>query len=209
MQVLGIMFGILYIIIPALLIWLIVSTTQKGEGVLGIVRVVYMLSVTGFLIGLVISSVPAFGDQPQRPEHTTPPLRQVVSTALDPGYSNKPVEPIYYDVDKESVQTLQEETQKQWDAYEAAMDDYHQKAFFISYPCGILLIILGVVLRPRLSILKPGIILGGLGSIIYAISQDGLSNEIRFAGIAIALAVIIFVAYKTLLDKEPQVEKEA
>ena len=173
MQVLGIMFGILYIIIPALLIWLIVSTTQKGEGVLGIVRVVYMLSVTGFLIGLVISSVPAFGDPPR-------------------GYSNKPVEPIYYDID-----------------YEAAMDDYHQKAFFISYPYGILLIILGVVLRPRLSILKPGIILGGLGSISYAISQDGLSNEIRFAGIAVALAVIIFVAYKTLLDKEPQVEKEA
>jgi len=74
--------------------------------------------------------------------------------------------------------------------------------FFIAYPYGLLLIVLGVVLRPRLEILRPGLLFGGVGAIIYAIAQSPLSDELRFAGVAVAIGVFIFAGYRLMLERK-------
>ncbi len=91
---------------------------------------------------------------------------------------------------------------RDWAAHEEAMKDYHRNVFLISYPCALLFIVLGLVLRPRLDVIRPGLILGGMGTIVYAIAQSNLAEEFRFAGVFVGLIVLIIVGYATLLQRE-------
>ena len=89
-----------------------------------------------------------------------------------------------------------------WQAYEADQRDYARNVFFISYPCGVLFVILGLILKPRLDVIKPGLLLGGMGTIIYAISQPELAEEFRFGGVAIGLVILLFIGYRMLLERK-------
>lgn len=93
-----------------------------------------------------------------------------------------------------------------WESSREALKGYHQNVFFIAYPYGLLLILLGIVLRLRLDIISPGLLLGGIGAIIYAIAQNHLASEIRFAGVAIGLAVLLYAGHRMLLESKPATE---
>jgi hypothetical protein len=43
------------------------------------------------------------------------------------------------------------------------------------------------------------LILGGIGTMIYAVTPYNLDNIPKFIGIAVILAVLVFVGYKVLL----------
>ena len=86
---------------------------------------------------------------------------------------------------------------------DAALRDYARNVFCISYPCGVLFIILGLILRPRLDVIRPGLVLGGLGTMIYAIAQPHLIYEIRFAGVIVGLAILLVIGYRMLLERKP------
>jgi hypothetical protein len=93
-----------------------------------------------------------------------------------------------------------------WSIYEAQQKDYARNVFFISYPIGVLFVTLGLILRPRLDAVRPGLLLGGLGTMIYAIAQDNLSYKIRFAGVVVGLAILLIIGYRMLLDRK--IEKD-
>jgi energy-coupling factor transporter transmembrane protein EcfT len=88
-----------------------------------------------------------------------------------------------------------------WQAYAADQRDYARNVFFISYPVGVLFVILGLILRPRLDVVRPGLLLGGLGTMIYAIAQDELSYKVRFAGVFIGLVILLIIGYRMLLER--------
>jgi hypothetical protein len=141
-------------------------------------RVIYVVAIAGLLIALVIAGVEAFYPAPQYPEYPERP----------PPYDS----PEYEEWEQEWMEA-QEEYQQ-----EAAIRD--KNMFFIVLPLGVLLAVGGIFIRRRLDIFGAGLILGGLGTIIYTTVPYDLDNKLRFVGIAVALAVLVFVGYKVFLS---------
>ena len=95
-----------------------------------------------------------------------------------------------------------------WDSWYQAQEDHGRNVFFIGYAYGVVLLALGTALRPKLDIIKPALLLGGVGAIIYAISQPELAGEFRFAGSAVGFLVLLLVGYRTLPRVKPSKEEE-
>lgn len=89
-----------------------------------------------------------------------------------------------------------------YQAYQVEQRDYARNVFSIAYPIGIVFVTLGLTLRPRLDVVRPGLVLGGLGTMIYAISQPHLIPEIRFAGVIVGLAILLIIGYRMLLERK-------
>jgi len=85
--------------------------------------------------------------------------------------------------------------------------DYARNVFSISYGCGLLFVILGLVLPTRLNIIKLGLLLGGIATIVYAMAQPHLANELRFVGVAVGLVILLYLGYK-LSPKRKRVSEE-
>ena len=75
-----------------------------------------------------------------------------------------------------------------------------RNVLFIALPLGMVLAIVGTFLQRRTGIFGAGLILGGMGTMVYAIVPYHLDNILRFGGIAVALAVLIFVGYRVFLS---------
>ena len=68
-----------------------------------------------------------------------------------------------------------------------------RNVFFIVMPLGMVLAVVGGFLQRRTGIFGAGLILGGMGTMVYAIVPYNLDDILRFVGIAVALAILIFV----------------
>jgi hypothetical protein len=71
-----------------------------------------------------------------------------------------------------------------------------RNVFYIVLPLGVVFAIGGTFLQRRQGIFGAGLILGGIGTMIYAFTPYGLDNIPKFIGIAVILAVLIFVGYR-------------
>jgi hypothetical protein len=87
------------------------------------------------------------------------------------------------------------------------VDEYQQEAavhdkniFFVVLPLGVAFAVVGTFIQRRLGIFGAGLILGGIGTMIFAIVPYDLDAILRFAGIAATLAVLVFVGYKVFLS---------
>jgi hypothetical protein len=145
---------------------------------MSILRVVYVLAIAGLLIALVIAGVEAFYPAPQYPEYPEPP----------PAYNS----------------TEYEEWQQEWmqlvEEYQREAAAHDRNIFFIVLPLGAVLAVVGTFIQRRQGIFGAGLILGGIGTMIFAIVPYDLDNILRFIGIAVALAVLVFVGYKVFLS---------
>jgi len=68
--------------------------------------------------------------------------------------------------------------------------------FFVVLPLGLVFAVVGTFIRQRTNVFGAGLILGGIGTMIYAIVPYQLNSILRFAGIAVVLAILIFVGYR-------------
>ena len=139
-----------------------------------ILRVIYVLAIAVALVLVVVFGVQAFYPDPSYPEYDPPTW----------DYDS----PEYEDWEQEWME-MQEEYQQ-----EAAMHD--RNIFFVVLPLGVVFAIGGTFLQRRQGIFGAGLILGGIGTMIFAIVPYDLDNMLRFIGIAVTLAVLIFVGYK-------------
>ena len=146
-----------------------------------ILRVIYVLGIAVALIFLVVTGVEAFYPAPQYP-----------------GYPVYPPSPLDYDSPE------YEEWQQEWEEFQ---EEYRQEVaahdknvFLIVLPLGVVFAIGGTFIQRRTSIFGAGLILGGIGTMILAIVPYDLDTKLRFAGIAVILAVLIFVGYKVFLS---------
>lgn len=146
-----------------------------------ILKVIYVLAIAALLIVLAIVGVEAFYPAPENPncyELLGPP----------PEYES----PEY--------QEWGEECEELYDEYRQEAGAHDRNIFFIVLPLGAVLAIVGTFIRRRLDIFGAGLILGGMGTMIFSVVPDDLDNVLRFAGIAVALAVLLFVGYKVFLS---------
>ena len=88
-----------------------------------------------------------------------------------------------------------------WELFEDYLEKlatYRMNVFSIVLPLGALLAVVGTFVRRRLGIFGASLILGGMGTMIYAVAPYRLDSLLRFVGIAVTLAVLAFVGYKVL-----------
>lgn len=154
-----------------------ISEYRGGNGAMGILKVIYVLAIAGFLVGTLAAGIAAFYEEPTGP-------------ASDEPY------PYYGTPQMQSWQARE-------DAYKADLQDHSRNVMAITYPIGLLFVILGMERRSLLDVFRAGFTLGGISIIIYAITQENLSDEIRFIGVAVGLAVLIYVGYRTFLQRKP------
>jgi hypothetical protein len=83
-----------------------------------------------------------------------------------------------------------------WEGSEA----HAWNVFFIIMPLGMVLAIVGAFIQRRTGIFGAGLILGGMGTMVYAIVPYNLDDILRFAGIAVALAILIFVGNRVFVS---------
>jgi hypothetical protein len=108
-----------------------------------------------------------------------------------------------YDAEQKQQQECSNRWQEKMTVHDKASENYHRNVFAISLSCGLLFVILCLFLRPSLDFVKPGLFLGGIATIIYAIAQTDLADKFRFIGIAVGLVVVFYVGYRTLLERKP------
>ena len=75
-----------------------------------------------------------------------------------------------------------------------------RNVFFVILPLGMVFAVAGTFIRHRLAIFGAGLIVGGMGTMVYAIAPYNLSSTLRFAGIAVVLLVLIFVGNRIFLS---------
>jgi len=71
-----------------------------------------------------------------------------------------------------------------------------RNVFFVVLPLGMAFAVGGGFLQRRSGIFGAGLILGGMGTMVYGIVPYDLNNALRFAGIAVVLLVLIFVGFR-------------
>jgi hypothetical protein len=141
-------------------------------------RGLYVVAIAVALILLVIVGVDAFYPAPPYPEY---PESQ-------PPYDS----PEYEEWEQEWMEVQE--------AYQQEAAVHHRNIFFIVLPLGVVFAVVGTFIRRRLDIFGAGLILGGIGTMIFAIVPYDLDNILRFAGIAATLAVLVFVGYRIFLS---------
>jgi len=138
----------------------------------------YVVAIAVVLVLLVIAGVEAFYPAPQYPDYPERP----------PAYNSTE----YQEWEQEWMEVQAEYQQ------EAAIRD--KNIFFIVLPLGAVFAVVGTFIQRRLGIFGAGLILGGLGTMIFALVPYDLDNMLRFVGIAATLAVLVFVGYKVFLS---------
>jgi hypothetical protein len=144
-------------------------------------RVIYVMGIAALIIALVISGVEAFYPAPQYPY-----CPELLGPAPD--------------YDSPEYEEWQQECTQIRDVYRQEVAARQKNIFIIVLPVGAVFAVGGTFLRRRQDIFGAGLILGGMGTMVFAIVPYDLDNILRFAGIAVALAVLIFIGYKVFFS---------
>jgi hypothetical protein len=70
-----------------------------------------------------------------------------------------------------------------------------RNVFLIALPLGVVFAVVGAFIQRRTNVFGAGLIVGGMGTMIFALTGYGLDDILVFVGIAIILAVLI-VGYR-------------
>ncbi len=178
-------------------------------------RLAYSLAVAILFVLFVILGTRTFYDEPEPPSYPTRPL-PFQEKPPSPGE-----EPLYCDPDarcfkagrelmpKDEAQLTEEEKlyvrdqrefyQRQRD-YEDDRVDYHRNVFIIATILGVAAIGAGLYLFRRVEAMPLGLLLGGLGVVIFAWAQaagdfDEIGMAPLFAVVGVGLAVVLAAGY--------------
>ena len=186
-----------------LIVAAVIQENKKGGGIMSVIKMIYLLTMVAFLIMFVAFGISTFYGAPEDPKTEDYPVRVMKIAPPDQGSADYVQWQAEQEMISEQQQKINEENQKLWEAHNESMKDYRRNVFLIAYPFGMLFVVLGLTLKPRLEIITPALLLGGMGTVIYALSQGDLSNQLRFIGVTVGLLVLIYAGYKTLIERKP------
>jgi hypothetical protein len=146
-----------------------------------VLKVIYVLAIAAALIALVIAGVEAFYPAPPYPD---------CEEQLGPAP----------DYDSAEYEEWQQECMEIQEAYQQEAAVHHRNIFLIVLPLGVVFAMVGTFIQRRTSIFGAGLILGGIGTMIFALTPYDLDNIPKFIGIAVILAVLIFVGYRVFFS---------
>ena len=182
-------------------------------------KLTYSLVVAILFILLVILGIRAFYDEPEEPSHPIRPLAIDVEVPPAPGTG----EPLYCDLDRcfkgdreltaedeaelteEERLHIQEERrfQEQRRDYEDERADFHRNVFILASVLGVAAIALGLYLFRRVEAIPLGLLLGGLGVVIFGWVQAAedfgeIGEALLFAVVAVGLGIVLAAGYRFL-----------
>lgn len=145
-----------------------------------ILKVIYVLAIAAALIALVVVGIDTFYPAPSYDcyEQLGPPP----------------------DYDSPEYENWQQECNEIREAYQQEAAVHDRNVFLIALPLGVVFAVVGIFIQRRTSIFGAGLILGGIGTTIFAVTPYDLNDLPKLIGIAIILAVLIFVGYKVFLS---------
>jgi hypothetical protein len=71
-----------------------------------------------------------------------------------------------------------------------------RNVFLIALTLGLVFAVVGAFIRRRISVFGAGLVVGGMGTMIFALTPYRLDDILKFIGIAVILAVLICGGYK-------------
>ena len=145
-------------------------------------KVIYVMGIAALIIALVIVGIQAFYPGPQY---------QSCSELLGPRPDDK---------DSPAYAEWRQECDEIQQAYQKETAVHARNVFLIVLPLGVLFVVVGTFMQRRSGIFGAGLLLGGIGTMIFAVVPRDLDDIPRFIGVAIILAVLIFVGYKVFLS---------
>ncbi len=183
-------------------------------------KLTYSLVVAILFILLVILGIRTFYDEPEAPEYPAPPIRSIgVEAPPQPGTG----EPLYCDLDRcfkgnreltaeDEAELTEEERlyiqeqrqfQERQRKYEDERVDYHRNVFILASVLGVAAIALGLYLFRRVEAMPLGLLLGGLGVVIFGWVQAAedfgeIGEAPLFAVVAVGLVVVLAVGHRFL-----------
>jgi hypothetical protein len=78
--------------------------------------------------------------------------------------------------------------------YSAAL--YGRNVFLIALLLGLVFAVVGAFIQRRTNVFGAGLIVGGMGTMMFSITAYGLGTIPQFIGIVVILAVLIFLGYR-------------
>ena len=184
-------------------------------------KLTHSLVVAILFILLVILGIRTFYDEPEAPEYPAPAIRSIgIEAPPQPGTG----EPLYCDRDgrcfkgdreltaEDEAELTEEERlyiqeqrqfQERQRKYEDERVDYHRNVFILASVLGVAAIALGLYLFRRVEAMPLGLLLGGLGVVIFGWVQAAedfgeIGEAPLFAVVAVGLGVVLAVGYRFL-----------
>lgn len=145
-----------------------------------ILKVIYVLAIAAALIALVVVGIDTF--------YPAPSLDCYERLGPPPDY------------DSPEYGEWQQECNEIEEAYQQEAAVHDRNVFLIALPLGVVFAVVGTFIQRRTSIFGAGLILGGIGTMIFAVTPYNLNDIPKFIAVAIILAVLIFVGYKVFLS---------
>jgi lipopolysaccharide export LptBFGC system permease protein LptF len=108
-------------------------------------------------------------------------------------------------------QARQEEEQRRyreaWERHEDERAEYRRNVFLIAAVFGLVALAAGISLDPRLDAMRLGLILGGVGTLLYGIAQAGgelgrVGPAVLFVVALVGLALVLAAGYRWLTRLE-------
>ncbi len=170
------------------------SKSSRGAYIVPVVvliRLFYAGAVIALLILLVAFGVRTFYAAPEAPRFPESP---------DAGFAPvRPVLPGELAPTPTAGQLAYQEKQRAYSlayaAYEEERADYHRDVFLIAAVAGLVSVVGGLALHPRLAAIRLGLVAGGLGTLLYGIAQAGEDlDEIGSATIFVVALIGLVVA---------------
>jgi peptidoglycan/LPS O-acetylase OafA/YrhL len=87
--------------------------------------------------------------------------------------------------------------------------DYARNVFLIAFSCGLIFSVIGLILPNKLGVFRLGLLIGGLGMMLYALTDSGVSGlgwTWDFGAAAVGLIVLIPLGYFKLVPKGKDTE---
>ena len=88
--------------------------------------------------------------------------------------------------------------------------DYARNILLIAFSCGLIFSVIGLILPNRFGVFRLYLLIGGLGTMLYAIIYSGVSELVwvwHFGTVAIGLIVLIPLGYFKLVPKGEDIER--
>ena len=88
--------------------------------------------------------------------------------------------------------------------------DYGRNVLLIAFSCGMLFSVIGLALPSKLGVFRLGLLLGGLGTMLYGLIDSGVSGsgwKWAFGAVAIGLILLVPLGYFTLVPKGEKPEQ--
>ena len=168
-------------------------------------KLAYSLVVAILFILFVILGIRAFYDEPEEPSFPDvrpPPVPVALCVPGEPCPESPPL------TEEQEFESAQQEFEKEWEAYEDERADYHRNVFILASVLGVGAVAGGLYLFRRVEAIPLGLLLGGLGVVIFGWVQAAedfgeIGEALLFAVVAVGLAIVLAAGYRFLGLRAP------